>query len=67
MDITDKLDKLIMEASENIQVGDKVKILNGKFKGKVGKVLDYSVEEDDIEVKVGGQSRFFRFEDVKEV
>jgi len=52
--------------SSDIYVGAKVKVLNGKYKGKVGKVVDYDLEDDQVDVKMpDGKERYLGFNDVK--
>lgn len=47
-------------------VGDKVKMLRGTYKGKIGKVIDFSVEDDQVDVKFSdGKVRYPGFDDIK--
>lgn len=47
------------------KIGIKVKVLRGKFKGKIGKVVDWSEEDDQVDVKIGSETRFLGFNDVE--
>ena len=42
----------IYDPSEKIAVGMEVKILRGKHKGKTGEVVDFSIEDDQVDVKL---------------
>ena len=52
--------------SKDIYVGAKVKVLRGKYKNKIGKVVDYDLEDDQVDVKMpDGKERYLGFNDVK--
>jgi hypothetical protein len=50
---------------DDLYIGAKVKILRGRFKNKIGKVVDLSVEDDQVDVKIGGTTRYLGFDDVQ--
>jgi hypothetical protein len=53
------------DTRDTIYRGGKVKILRGRHKGKIGEVIDLSVEDDQVDVKVGNKMSYLGFDDVK--
>lgn len=61
-----KILKYMNEKKNDVYVGGKVKVLQGKYKGKSGKVVDYSLEDDQIDVKMPDNKEIhLGFDDVK--
>jgi len=58
-----KILKYMNEKKNDVNVGGKVKVLQGKYKGKIG---DYSLEDDQIDVKMPDNKEIhLGFDDVK--
>ena len=48
------------------KANNKYYIVRGKYKGKIGKVVDLSVEDDQVDVKMpDGKERYLGFDDVE--
>ncbi len=50
---------------QKIKIKDRVEILSGDVKGKIGVVKD--IEKEEVQVKVDGKIRFVNLEDLKKV
>lgn len=62
-DIRHQLEKMMLDKSRDLKIGDSVKILYGSYKGQIGEVFDFSINQ--ITVKVAGVERYLGREDIE--